>query len=177
MARKASDSTEKASEDQVGAPSAEEARAASIDALIEQVRQLLDQDQAKKALDLVGRSTQKSDRLTNAAAVCQIRLGQAEKAVELLRPVVVQGYIHLREGVPAAFKLTFAAALLGTGNLDGFLATLHEIPRDSHPSVARYEDAYRRWKASRPILDRLKGLLGAAPSRPFAFDFPAGELL
>lgn len=154
-----------------------EARTASVDQVVQQLRQLLEEGRLEKALEVVGRSPVRSTWLSNAAAVCQIRLGSPEKAVEILRPLVVQGGIHLRSDVPAAFKLNFAAALLATGNLDGFLATLHEVGTDEHPAAGRYREAYRRWKAGFTLWEKVKMSLGGKAARPFVLDFPPGEVI
>jgi hypothetical protein len=147
-----------------------------VDQVARRVRQFLEDGQPKKALEAIGRSPVKSPWLVNAAAVCQIRLGNPEEAVQLLRPLVVQGDIHLRSDVPPAFKLSFAAALLAVGNLDGFLATLNEVHADEHPAAGRYHDTYRRWKASLTLWEKLKSSFGGRPSRPFVLDFPPGEV-
>jgi hypothetical protein len=175
MARKAIPSAEQRRTDQAAADGPE-AQAASGDEVLQRVRRLLEAGQPKQALEAIGQAPAKSLWLLNAAAVCQLRLGHPEKAVELLRPLVVQGGIHLRGDVPPAFKLTFAAALLTTGNLDGFLATLNEVRAEEHPAVGQYREAYRRWKASLTAWERLKVAFGGQPARPFVLDFPPGEV-
>lgn len=175
MARKAYTSAERrrAEQNEGDGP---EPQAANVDHVVERVRKLLDEGQATEALDAIARSSANSNRLANATAVCQLRLGCPEKAVEILRPLVVQGGIHLRGDVPPAFKLNFAAALLGTGNVDGFLATLNEVDADDHPATGRYREAYRRWRSSLAPWDKFKVAFGGEPSRPFALDFPPGEV-
>jgi hypothetical protein len=175
MVRKLNTTTEKPRAGQADADSPE-AQAESIDRLVDRVRELLEQDQPHQALEAINESPAKSPRLSNARAVCQLRLGNPDRALEILRPLVVQGGIHLRAEVPTAFKLTFAAALLATGNIDGFNATLGEISPEEHPAVASYRDAYRRWRAGLGLWEKVKASFGAQLSQPFELDFPPGEL-
>ena len=111
----------------------------------------------------------------NAAGVCKLRLGNVEAAIETFRKLVVAGSIHLRDDIPPAFTLNFAAALLAAGNIDGFLSALAEVG-DRHPTAGRYREAYRRWRASLSPWQKLRMALGGRPSREFAVDFPLGEV-
>lgn len=148
---------------------------ADIAAVLDDVRQHLASGDPQKALDVIKRSKLKSHWLTNAVGVCRIRLGDAASAVELFRGLVVKQGILLRDDVPTKFKLNFAAALLASGNADGFLAVLSEIREAGDQSVVKYKDAYTRWRASLSPWDRIKGLVGGA-SRPFVAEFPLGEV-
>jgi hypothetical protein len=175
MARKsatpeASPGTDRSERDGSAVPSA------TVGEVLEQVKQLLDSGQPKKAIERIGRANDASAWLINAVAVCQLRLGNAQVAMETLRGLVVQGSIHLRDDAPAAFKLNFAVALLALGNLDGFLSALNEIGDDEHPSARKYREADRHWKANLTLGDRIKMIFGGSPARPFALDFPPGEL-
>src|SRR5260370_30907810 len=53
--------------------------------LLGEVRKLLEQGQPAAALEQVGRSKLSSPWLANAAAVCQLRLGNAKVAVDTFR--------------------------------------------------------------------------------------------
>lgn len=156
-------------------PQAAGAASESIEMVLDRVSRQLEAGHPERALEEIGRCKLKSDRLTNAAAVCQMRLGNAERAVEALRGLVIEGSIHLRADVPPVYKLNFAAALLAAGNVDGFLTTLAELG-DGHPSARRYRDAYRTWRASLTRWERVKAGLFGMETRPFRPEFPLGEL-
>lgn len=151
------------------------AELAGQDEVLARVRRHLDDGRPEKALEAIRRAKAKSVWLTNAAGVCQLRLGDAQAAVETFRGLVVTGGIQLRDDIPPVFKLNFAAALLAAGNIDGFLSALSEVG-DQHPAAGRYRDAYRRWLAGHSRWQQLKMALGGQPSRPFEADFPLGEV-
>lgn len=152
-----------------------EAIPGDVEEVLRRVDRHLQAGQPEQALEEIGRSGRKSDRLANAAAVCQIRLGNAQKAVESLRGLVVHSGIYLRDDVPPVFKVNFAAALLASGNVDGFLSTLQDVG-DGHPSARKYREAYRSWRASLTWWERVKADLFGLESRPFRPDFPLGDL-
>jgi hypothetical protein len=146
-----------------------------LDAILARVRRHLDEGRPDKALEVVRQARIKSPWLSNAAGVCQIRLGNAEAAVETFRGLVVAAGVLLREDAPPAFKLNFAAALLAAGNVDGFLSALGDVG-DAHPAAARYREAYRRWRSRLSPWQRFRMLLGGPPPRSFEADFPLGEV-
>jgi hypothetical protein len=152
-----------------------EAVPAGQDEVLAQVTRHLDDGRPEKALEVIREARVHSAWLTNAAGVCQLRLGDAEAAIGAFRSLVLTGGIHLREDVPPVFKLNFAAALLAAGNTDGFLSVLGELG-DEHPAAARYRDTYSRWLSGLKPWEKLKMSLGVAPARPFEADFPLGEL-
>jgi hypothetical protein len=115
--------------------------------LLGQVAKLLEEGQPAAALERISRSKLSSPWLTNAAGVCQLRLGDAKVAVDTFRGLVLAaGGVVLRDGVPAVFKINFATALLADGNLPGGLRVLDEIRDEGHPAVRGIRDAIRRWK-------------------------------
>src|SRR5438105_2031822 len=65
-------------------------------ALFDQVERLLQAGQPKQALDLLARAEVHSPWSTNATGVCLLRLGQADRAVELFRNLVLSGGLFLR---------------------------------------------------------------------------------
>src|SRR5690348_10905818 len=68
--------------------------------LRDQIEKLLQAGQPKKAFDVLARSKVQSSWSTNAVAVCLLRMGQAEHAVELFRNLVLSGSLFLRSDVP-----------------------------------------------------------------------------
>jgi hypothetical protein len=141
------------------------------------VKKLLEEGQPAAALELIGRSRLGSPWLANAAAVCQLRLGNARVAVDTFRGLVLAaGGLLLREDVPAVFKVNFAAALIADGNLSGGLRTLGEVRDEGHPAVREIRDAVRRWEAGMAFWQKLWWSLGGEPPRPLVLDFPMGRL-
>jgi hypothetical protein len=149
--------------------------AAGPDEVLVRVRQHLAAGQPEKALETIRLAKIKSDSLTNAAGVCQLRLGNAEGSLRTFRGLVVAGDVRFRDDVPPLYKLNFAAALLAAGNTGGFLTALHDVG-DTHPAAERYRDAYRRWLAGHSRWQRFRMAIGGEPPRPFAADFPMGEV-
>jgi hypothetical protein len=148
---------------------------AEVADLLGKVHKLLEEGQPAEALQLLGRSRNNTPWLANAAAVCQLRLGNARVAVDALRGLVLSG-LFLRDNVPAVFKTNFATALIADGNLSGGLRTLNEVQDEDHPAVREVRDAVRRWEGSMTFWQRLWCLLGGQPPRPFVLDFQPGRL-
>src|SRR5262245_14765953 len=75
------------------------------------VQQQLDAGQPNTALNLIVDARLKSDRLTNAIGVCQLRRGNADEAVRIFRGLVISEGIHFRQDAPPLFLANSAAAL------------------------------------------------------------------
>jgi hypothetical protein len=148
---------------------------AEVAEVLGKMKTLLEEGQPAAALELFGRSRPSSPWLTNAAAVCQLRLGNARGAVDALRGLVLTG-LSLRDDVPTVFKINFALALIADANLSGGLQTLSEVRDEGHPAVLQIRDALRRWEAGMTFGQRLWWWLGGQPPRPFVLDFPPGRL-
>src|SRR4051812_12600004 len=114
--------------------------------VLRKVQKLLDEGQPAAALEQIGGSNLDSPWLANAAGVCQLRLGNANAAVETFRGLVLTG-LFLREDAPTVFEVNFATALIADGNLSGGLRTLSEIREEGHPAVLEIRHAIRRWAA------------------------------
>src|SRR5690349_7769170 len=97
--------------ERAGAANAADARTSAVDDLLRSAEELLREGHPAAALELLGRSRVHSPWLTNAAAVCQLRLGSARAAVDALRGLVLAGELFLRQYVPTVFKVNFATAL------------------------------------------------------------------
>jgi hypothetical protein len=144
--------------------------------LLVKADELLEAGEPKKALDLLARSKIQSPWVTNAMAVCQLRLGNAKSAVDMLRGLVLgAGGIHMREDVPAVFKTNFAVALLKAGNTAGCLSALADV-RVEHAAVGRIASAIEKFKKSLTLWEKLNWYMGVPPDRPVALDFPPGDL-
>lgn len=144
--------------------------------LLDQVEKCLQEGQPKKALEVLSRNKIPSAWSTNAVAVCLLRLGQADRAIELLRPLVLSGSLFLRPDVPTAWKVNFATALLMTDNLFGCLQVLRDIRDEQHPSVQRLRGAFHRWQKGLPLWQKIQWFLGGHPARRVELDYLPGEL-
>jgi hypothetical protein len=108
--------------------------------------------------------------------VCLLRLGQADRAVELFRNLVLSGSLFLRPDLPTAWKVNFATALLMADNLVGCNRLLRDIQDAGHPSVQRLRGALTRWHSGLSLWQKIQWLLGGQPSRRVELAFPPGEL-
>jgi hypothetical protein len=145
--------------------------------LLERVEALLRAGQPKKALDLLARSGPPKPGLTNATGVCLLRLGQAERAVDVFRGLVlVPGTVCVRPDAAPVHRCNFAAALLAAGNVAGGLRALDEVGDEGRPAVGRLRAAVRRWREGLSFWQRLRWHLGGSPPRPVDLDGDLGEL-
>ncbi len=144
--------------------------------LRDQIEKHLQAGQPKKALDVLARSKVHSPWSTNAIAVCLLRLGQADRAVELFRNLVLSGSLFLRPDVPTAWKVNFATALLLSDNLSGCVQLLGDIHEEDHPGVQRLRAAVGSWHNRLSIWQKIQWFLGGQPARGVELDFPPGEL-
>src|SRR5262249_22343553 len=121
-------------------------RAPEVAGLLSKVANLLGDGKPGAALAQINRTALRSPWVTNAAAVCPLRAGNAKAGVETFRGLVLApGGLVVRDDVPAVFKVNFATALLADGNLAGGLRALAEI-REDHPAVSQIREAVRRWR-------------------------------
>jgi hypothetical protein len=145
--------------------------------LLERAEALLAAGQPKKALDLLARSGPADPRLTNAAGVCLLRLGETGRAVDVFRGLVLApGTVCLRPDAPPEYKCNFAAALLAAGNNAGGLRALDEVGDEDRPAVRRLRAAARRWREGLSFWQRLRWHLGDSPAHPVALGDELGEL-
>lgn len=149
---------------------------AEVSDLLGRMSKLLDEGQPAAALELLGRNKQSSPWLTNAAAVCQLRLGNTSVAVDALRGLVLSG-LFLRPDVPTVFKLNFAVALIVDGNLPGGERVLHELRSEDHPAVRELREELQRWSSSMTFWQKLRYTVGGTPPRPFVLESPPGRLV
>ena len=141
---------------------------------LEQVRDLLQQGQLSKALELL-RSKDRSPWVENARAVCLMRLGEPDKAIALYRGMLLRSGVLIREDAPPVFVANFATALLLAGNLPGAISTLGELPQEA-PEADRLRETIRRWRRSLGTLDRLRYFFsGEVANRPVRLDYEPGE--
>jgi hypothetical protein len=144
--------------------------------VLREVEVLLGEGRPAAALERIGRSRDGSPWLANAAAVCQLRMGDVRSAVETFRRLVLAGGLFLRDDVQAVFKVNFAAALIADGNLTGGLRVLDELRQEEHPAVREIRDAVRRWEEGMTFWQKIRWYAGGRPPRPLVLDFPPGRL-
>jgi hypothetical protein len=161
-----------------GSPSARGPDSKSRDeaALLEKIDALLKKDQAAAALELIRRSKLHTPWIENATGVCQMRLGAAQVAVDVLRRIVVSNAIYLRDDVPVIFKINFATALCLVENYSGCLSALAEIRQEQHPAVVRMRACILAWKRQMSLWQRICWACGGPARVPLRLDFPPGEL-
>jgi hypothetical protein len=144
---------------------------------LERAEALLRAGQPKKALDLLARSGPSSPRLTNALGVCLLRLGEAGRAADVFRGLVlVPGTVCLRQDAPPEHKSNYAAALLAAGNVAGGLRALDEVGDEDRPAVRRLRAAVRRWREGLSFWQRVRWCLGDGLNQPVQLDGDLGEL-
>jgi hypothetical protein len=149
---------------------------AEVAALLHEVRKLLDVGNTAEALERIGRSKLSSPWLLNAAAVCQLRLGNTRFAVDALRGLVIANGLFLRGDVPTVFKVNFAAALIADDNLSGGLRALGELGDDPHPAAQEARESVRRWEASMTFWQSVWWWVAGTPPWPLMLSFPPGRL-
>jgi hypothetical protein len=109
--------------------------------------------------------------------VCLLRLGEAGRAVDVFRGLVlIPGTVCVRPDAAPEHKSNFAAALLTAGNVAGGLRALDEVGDEGRPAVRRLRDAVRRWREGLSFWERLRWCLGGGPARPVALGDDFGEL-
>jgi hypothetical protein len=163
------------------APSAEatvvDARPPEVTDLLNKVEQHLQDGQSAVALECIARAKIKSPWLTNAAGVCQLRLGNTDVAVNVFRGLVLApGGLVLRDDVPTVFKTNYATALLAAGHLSGGLSVLADIRDEGNPAVQRLRTAIRHWQGCLTFWQKVSWYVGGQPDRPLVLDSPLGDL-
>jgi len=151
-------------------------RPPEVSELLTKVAAALDAEHPRKALDLLQRWKVKSPWVTNAMAVCLMRLGDAPRAVEMLKGLVVTSGVCFRSDVPAVFLTNFATALLMIDNVSGCESALGAIPDQQAPGIQRLRTAIRKWKAGLSFWQKMRWYWGDTLAHPVKLDFPPGEI-
>ncbi len=145
--------------------------------LFAKVAKLLQEGRPEKALEAIHHSRLKSPQVTNAIAVCQLRVGEPKRAAHLLHGLVAASTgVTLRYDVPQVYKTNYALALLLSGNVAGCLGVLAEIGDEQAPAVARLRAAVDQWKKGLSFWERMRWHLGDQPERPVTVNPPLGSL-
>jgi len=162
-------------------PSAEQgtrqgSRPPEVGELLTKVAASLDAGHPRKALELLQRWKVKSPWVTNAMAVCMMRLEDAPRAVQLLKGLVITSDVCFRSDVPAVFLTNFATALLLTNQISGCEGALGAVADQRDPGVQRLRNAIRQWWAGLSFWQKLRWYWGDPLDRPVQLDFPPGEI-
>lgn len=148
-----------------------------VSALLRDVEALLQKDEPKQALSLLSRAKNESLWLRNAVGVCQLRLGNAQFAVDIFRGLAINDKAFgFRQDVPTVFKTNFATAMLLSENLDGCLNVLGELRNSQHPAVDKLRGAIEKWKSGFSLFQKIMWWFGSQPTRPVFLDYPPGDL-
>tara|TARA_R110002167_G_C12678096_1_gene651259 strand:- start:671 stop:1207 length:537 start_codon:yes stop_codon:yes gene_type:complete len=156
--------------------SSESMRTSDIDMLLNRVDQLLQANAPDQALKLISNSKIKTPWLKNATAVCQLRLGNPQVAIEIYRSLLVNGGIFLRADAPVVFKVNFAVALLLDKNLPGFYNALFDVKEEEHPSIPKLKAAVKSWRQQLTLWQKLQLICGNHPHAPLELGFAPGDL-
>jgi hypothetical protein len=151
-------------------------RPPEVSELLTKVAAALDAEHPRKALEMLQRWKVKSPWVTNAMAVCLMRLGDAPRAVEMLKGLVVTSGVCFRSDVPAVFLTNFATALLMIDNVSGCESALGAIPDQQAPGIQRLRTAIRKWKAGLSFWQKMRWYWGDTLAHPVKLDFPPGEI-
>jgi WD40 repeat protein len=143
-------------------------------AIFAEVRQKLTINQPSQALSLLETISDKGSYEYNAIAVCHLRLGNYQRAIDVLRNIIfVANSISMRNDVPTLCKVNFATALLMQGNIDGCENMLASLEQYQHPIAIRLKAAITKWQNSlsfwekiglrrsvgKPVIDFAPGLM------------------
>jgi hypothetical protein len=145
--------------------------------LREEVAGMLAAGRPQEALETLDCAAGTDDEaLLNLRGVCLMRLGRAAAAVSLFRTLALSNVTaRLRSGVPPAYVVNFATALVLAGNAAGARRLLDELGRDDLAAVARLRAALdRRRRAFSPV-QKMLAALGVEPEEPVELPFPPGE--
>ena len=132
-----------------------------------------------EALALVARCSEYSIARENLRAVCYLRQGRYDQALDVIRSLCLRGRssVELADDLPLAVKVNFATALVAAGERSGGERLLDEIRDENERGVQRLRTAIRRWEGRLTFLQRLLLRLGFEPNVPLELIPPLGELL
>lgn len=117
--------------------------------------------------------TRRDPAVENARAVCLMRGGDPEGALEILRELVLEEDSVIVSGtVPRARVINLATALLLCGNVEGCAFALDDV-EDDEPAKAPLVAAIRAWEGGLSRWQRLRRALGSSLPGP-RLDFPPG---
>lgn len=114
----------------------------------------------------------------NAQAVCLMRAGRVDAAVDVYRSfILIHGSLLERNDVSVVYKRNFATALLLKGLPSGALAVLKAAGEPDHPVAIQIRAAIKRWEKSLSWFKRMDWKFNAIEPRncTVPIDFQPGE--
>lgn len=136
---------------------------------------MIDQ-KTEQALQLLTSTKVNSRWMQNATAVCQIRLGKAQKAVDIYRHLIVSG-IEFLPDTPPVYKINFALALLLAKNYEGFSRTLASVDTKEHAGKSELLFIVKAWRSKFNFMQSiLFWTFGVLPRIPIDLGPRAGYL-
>jgi Tfp pilus assembly protein PilF len=144
---------------------------------IEQVRNLIEQNQAAQALDLLDRCGERSDALENARGVCLLRLKQTDEAARVFgRLVFPDNNCHSPSPAPLRFQVNLASALLASNQVVASQYVLDRIQDRRNDTLRQLRQSLRQWKKGLSLSQRLMFFLGIQPGKKIRLEYLLGEL-
>lgn len=143
--------------------------------LIDEVERKLQCGEIASAHALLNKHAGESSWISNAIGVCHLRENQPRAAQTIFQSVATDGGF-LRHDMPAAFRLNLGVSRLLLRNFAGFEAALKSVDRRNCPVATKYLLAYHAWLKLHTLGERLRFAFTRESERPFALDFPPGEL-
>lgn len=133
------------------------ADASLVERMLDEVEVLLNAGEFARAEKRIAECRVRSPLVANALAVCHIRQGTPQRAIEILRPQVLQpGGLLIRDEASPLLHANFAIALLASGNLDGFRKSLDDTRTVNDPALDRLRHAYADWRSGLSFWQKLK---------------------
>ena len=111
----------------------------------------------------------------NARAVALMLQGGHARAIELLRPLLFpEDGLTMDPDADPARAVNFCLALLRSGNEQGFLTYLPQLPDADHPGAKALRALVDAWQDRRKAAGWWKRTTGSAPPLSLPDDFPPG---
>lgn len=143
---------------------------------IAQIRQLLNDKQDQKALQLLEHMDRKNDLIQNAYSVCLMRVGRVADALALLRALAFKGLPGIAAETPAIIQANYATALLLSGDNLQAIDIINRLKNPEHPYVVKLKQSIEAFKRRSGLWGRLLWALTVYPSKRLDLDFAPGDL-
>lgn len=140
------------------------------------IQTLLASNEIDKALHYIDRKGDRTPELRNALGVCLMRLGETEKAVNILRELVFQKYLSIPRGTPPLYQANYATALLMKRYNQMAIEIIETLSPSDHPYIAQLHDTIAQWRNNLPLHRKFLSKLGLYPNARIVLNFPPGQL-
>lgn len=140
------------------------------------IRNLFAADEIEKAFHHIGKKGERTPELRNALGVCLMRLGETEKAVNILRELVFQKYLSIPRGTPPLYQANYATALLMKHYNQMAIEIIKTLSPSDHPYIAQLHDAVAQWRKNLPLHRKFLSKLGLYPNTRIVLNFPPGQI-